>query len=101
MISGSLLYDRADEHNQLLDEFVASMESKEHKQMEDLAGIQAQHHGHQLRKELSMVAQDNDAKHGVFEFATGGLPRRQTSILCLRQRFGLETESIPVGEVYG
>ena len=32
--------------------------------MEDLAGIQAQHHEQQLRKELSMVAQDNDAKHG-------------------------------------
>ena len=38
--------------------------SKEHKQLEDLAGIQAQHHEQQLRKELSMVAQDNDAKHG-------------------------------------
>ena len=32
--------------------------------MEDLAGIQAQHHEKQLRKVLSMVAQDNDAKHG-------------------------------------
>ena len=30
--------------------------------MEDLAGIQAQHHEQQLRKKL--VAQDNDAKHG-------------------------------------
>ena len=61
MISGSLLHDRADEHSQLPDEFVASMESKEHKQMEDLAGIQAQHHEQLLRKELPMVAQDNDA----------------------------------------
>ena len=33
--------------------------------MEDLAGIQAQHHEQQLRRELSMVAQDNDAKHGA------------------------------------
>ena len=64
MISGSLLHYRADEHNQLLDEFVVSMESKEQKQMEDLAGTQAHHHEQQLRKELSMVAQDNDAKHG-------------------------------------
>ena len=40
------------------------MESKEHKQMEDLAGIQAQHREQQLRKELSMVAQDNDANIG-------------------------------------
>ena len=64
MISGSLLHDRADGHNQLPDEFVVSLESKEHKQMEDLAGIQAQHHEQQLRKELSMVAQDYDAKHG-------------------------------------
>ena len=64
MISGSFLHDRADKHNQLPDEFVASMESKEHKQIEDLAGIQAQHHEQQLRKELSMVTQDNDAKHG-------------------------------------
>ena len=44
MIRGSLLHDRADEHNQLPHEFVVSMESKEHKQMEGLAGIQAQHH---------------------------------------------------------
>ena len=34
MISGSLLHDRADEHNQLPDDFVASMEQEEHKQME-------------------------------------------------------------------
>ena len=32
--------------------------------MEHLAGIQAQHHEQQFRKELSMVAQDKDAKHG-------------------------------------
>ena len=110
MISGSLKHDRADEHNQLPDEFVAPMDSKEQKQMDDLAGIQAQHHElqillsrsldecqtkfrdedneitktmkdlsimqhqaeleekagdeQQLRKELWMVAQDNDAKHG-------------------------------------
>ena len=50
MISGSLLHDVADEHNQLPDEFVASMESKEHKQTEDLAGIQAHKHEQQLRK---------------------------------------------------
>ena len=62
MISGSLIHDRADEHNQLPDD-VASMESKEHKQM-DLAGIQAEYHEQQLRKWLSMVAQGNDAKHG-------------------------------------
>ena len=55
---------RADEYNQLPDELVVSMESKEHKKMEDLAGIQTQHHEQQLRKELSMVAQVNDAKHG-------------------------------------
>ena len=30
MISGSLKHDRADEHNQLPDEFVAPMDSKEH-----------------------------------------------------------------------
>ena len=40
------------------------MESKEQKQTEDLAGMQAHHHELQMRKELSMVAQDNDAKHG-------------------------------------
>ena len=57
-ISGSLSHDHADKHNQLPDE------SKEQKQREDLAGIQGQHHEQQLRKELSMVAQDNDAKHG-------------------------------------
>ena len=104
MISGSLLHDHADEHNQLPDE------SKEQKQTEDLAGIQAHHHEQhillprsldeyrtkfrdehneitktvrdlsiiqhqaeleekadneqQLRTESSMVAQDDDAKHG-------------------------------------
>ena len=103
LISGSLLHDLADKHNQLPDE------SKEQKQTEDLAGIQAHHHEQQillprsldeyqtkfrdehndftktmkdlsiiqhqteleekadneqqLRRELSMVAQDNDAKH--------------------------------------
>ena len=31
--------------------------------MEDLAGIQAQHHEQQLGKELSMIAQNSDAKH--------------------------------------
>ena len=108
MISGSLFHDHADEHNQLPDEFVISMESKEQKQTEDLAGMQAHHHElhillprsldeyqtkfrddhneitktmkdlsiiqhqaefeektcneHQLRKELSMVAQGNDAE---------------------------------------
>ena len=110
MISGSLFHDHADEHNKLPDEFVVSMESKEQKQMEDLAGTQAHRHEQQillprsldqyqtkfrdehnqitktikdlsiiqhqaelkekagieqqLRKELSMDAQDNDAKHG-------------------------------------
>ena len=48
MISGSLLHDSADKHNQLLDEFVPSMESKEHKWTEDLAGIQAFHHEQQI-----------------------------------------------------
>ena len=42
MISGSHLHDRADEHNQLLDE------SKEQKQTDDLAGIQAHHHEQQI-----------------------------------------------------
>ena len=107
MISGSLFHDHADEHNQLPDEFVVSMESKEQKQTEDLAGMQAHRHElqillprsldeyqtkfrdehseitntmkdlsiiqhqaekagneQQLLKELSRVAQDNDAKHG-------------------------------------
>ena len=104
MISGSLLHDHADKHNQLPDE------SKEQKHMEDLAGIQAHHHEQQillprsldeyqtkfrgkhneitktmkdlstvqhqteleanadneqqLRRELSRIAQENDAKHG-------------------------------------
>ena len=58
MISGSLSDDHADKYSQLPDE------SKEQKQTEDLAEIQAQHHEQQLRKELSMVAQDNGAKHG-------------------------------------
>ena len=48
MISGSLLHHRADEHNQLPDEFVVSMESKEQKQTEDLAGMQAHHHELQI-----------------------------------------------------
>ena len=48
MISGSLFHDHADEHNQLPDEFVVSMESKEQKQTEDLAGMQAHHHELQL-----------------------------------------------------
>ena len=38
----------ADEHNQLPDEFVVSMESKEQKQTEDLAGVQAHHHELQI-----------------------------------------------------
>ena len=45
MISGSLFHDHADEHNQLPDEFVVSMESKEQKQTEDLAGMQVHHRG--------------------------------------------------------
>ena len=48
MISGSLFHDHADEHNQLPDEFVVSMESKEQKQTEDLAGTQAHHHELQI-----------------------------------------------------
>ena len=32
--------------------------------MEDLTGTQAHHHARQLRKEFSIVAQGNDAKHG-------------------------------------
>ena len=41
MISGSLLHDHADKHNQLPDG------SKEQKHTEDLAGIQAHHHEQQ------------------------------------------------------
>ena len=41
MLSGSLFHDHADEHNQLPDEFVVSMESKEQKQTDDLAGMHA------------------------------------------------------------
>ena len=48
MISGSPLQDHADKHNQLPDEFVVSMESKEQKQTEDLAGMQAHHHELQI-----------------------------------------------------
>ena len=48
MISGTLFHDHADEHNQLPDEFVVSMESKEPKQTEDLAGTQAHHHELQI-----------------------------------------------------
>ena len=48
VISGSLFHDHADEHNQLPDEFVVSLESKEQKQTEDLAGMQAHHHELQL-----------------------------------------------------
>ena len=43
MISGSLFHD-----NQLPEEFVISMESKEQKQTEDLAGMQAHHHELQI-----------------------------------------------------
>ena len=110
MLRTSLFHDHADKHNQLPDDFVVTMESKEQKQTEDLAGVQADHHElqillprsvdeyqtkfrdehneitktmkdlsitqhqteleekagneQQLRKELSMVAQENDAKHG-------------------------------------
>ena len=35
MLSGSLFHDHADKHNQLLDELVVSMGSKEQKQTED------------------------------------------------------------------
>ena len=48
MISGSLFHDHADEHNQLPDEFVVSMESNEQKQTEDLAGMQVHHHELQI-----------------------------------------------------
>ena len=48
MISGSLFHDHADEHNQLPDEFVVSMESREQQQTEDLAGMQAHHHELQI-----------------------------------------------------
>ena len=44
-LSGSLFHDHADEHNQLPDKFVVSMESKE--QTEDLASMQS--HRHQLQ----------------------------------------------------
>ena len=64
MISGSLLHGHADKYNQLPGELVAPMESKEHKEMDDLAGTQAHHHEQQWRRELSIVAQDNDAKYG-------------------------------------
>ena len=106
MLSWPLSHDHANKHNQLLDEFVVSMESTEQKQKEDLAGMQAYHHElqillprsleesqtkfrditktmmnlsitqhqpkleekagneQQLRKDLSKVAQDDDAKHG-------------------------------------
>ena len=47
-ISGSLFHDYADEHNQVPDEFVVSMESKEQKKTEDLAGMQAHHHELQI-----------------------------------------------------
>ena len=52
MINGSLPHDCADGHNKLPDEFVVSMESTQHKQMEDLARTQAHHHEPNLRKEL-------------------------------------------------
>ena len=48
MVNGSLCHDHADKHNQLPDEFVVSMDSKEQKQTEDLVGIQAHHHEQQI-----------------------------------------------------
>ena len=48
MISGSLFHDHADEQIQLPHEFVVSTESKEQKQTEDLAGLQAHHHELQI-----------------------------------------------------
>ena len=70
-ISGSLLLDRADERNQLPDEFVRKSTS--------IWKI-SQHDEQQLRKELSMVAQDNDAKHGERQEAA-----YQKGQYCLRQ----------------
>ena len=69
--------------------------------MEDLAGIQAQHHGQQLREELSMVAQDNDAKHGDVNSRQEAHQEDRHQYYVFDRGFGLETESIPVGEVYG
>ena len=40
-ISGSFFHDHADEHNQVPDELVVSMESKEQKKTEDLAGMKS------------------------------------------------------------
>ena len=86
MISGSLLHDHADKYNQLPDESKEQKHTKNQryeiqpvdvrsldeisKTMKDLSIIQHQAeleekagNEQQLRKELSMVAQDNDAKH--------------------------------------
>ena len=101
MISGSLLHDRADGHNQLPDEFVVSMESKEHKHMEDLAGTQAQHHEQQLRKELSMVVKDNDAKHGDVNSRQEAYQEDRPQYCVSSTEARLGNRSVPVGEVYG
>ena len=66
--------------------------------MEDLTGIQAQHHEQQLRKELSMVAQDNVANHGDVNSRRMFTKRTDlNTIFSTEPRLG---NRLPVGEVY-
>ena len=58
MLSGSLFDDHADQHNQLPDEFVVSIELKEQKQTEDLVGMQA--HRHELQILLPRSSDESD-----------------------------------------
>ena len=66
--------------------------------MEDLTGIQAQHHEQQLRKELSMVAQDNVANHGDVNSRRMFTKRTDlNTISSTEPRLG---NRLPVAEVY-
>ena len=63
--------------------------------MEDLAGIQAQLHAQQLRKELSMVAQNNDAKQGDVNSRQEAYQEDRPQCYVFDRGLDLETESLP------
>ena len=75
MISGSFPHDRTGEHNQIPDE------SKEQKQTEDLAGIQAHHH-EQLPRSLdeyqTKFRDDHEDHEGSVDHTTSGRVGRES-----------------------
>ena len=96
MVSGSLFHDHADKHKQLLDEFVVSMESKDQKQTEDLAGMQAHHNELQI-----LLPRSLDEYQTTFRDELNEITKTMKDLSIIQHQAELEDKKLAINSSCG